>query len=153
MIRLVQRLSMILTLACCIYLIIFILSKSHDNLMPAENSKVALKDAVLISPTPLLEKKAADETAPTRDIFTLSDVGPSGALENTPKGQLPAHLKIVGIVVADPSQIVIEDTFTRKTYFIDENHPQGGIKIVQIKAGEMTINFQGQDIHVPISKN
>ncbi len=152
-IRLVQRLSMILTLGCCAYLIVFLISRNHDNVMPVEKNGGALKDTVLISASPVLDQPANNDSGPARDIFSLSDVGPSGAIENTPKGQLPAHLKIVGILVADPSQIIVEDTFARKTYFIDEYHPQDGIKIVQVKLNQMTINYQGQEINVPITKN
>jgi hypothetical protein len=154
-IRLVQRLSMILTLSSCVYLIFFLLFRNHDNSMPVGSNAAALKGAVLASPIPVLDlnPNAGPASAQARDIFSLSDVGPSGAIENTPKGQLPAHLKIVGILVADPSQIIIEDTFAKKTYFIDEYHPQDGIKIVQVKANQMLINYQGQDIHVPINKN
>jgi hypothetical protein len=155
MIRLVQRLSMILTLGSCVYLISFLLFRNHDNSMPVGNNAVPPKGDILVSPNPVLDLNPSEESAPVqaRDIFSLSDVGPSGTLENTPKGQLPAHLKIVGILVADPSQIVIEDTFAKKTYFIDENHPQDGIKIVQVRANQMMINYQGQDINVPINKN
>ena len=149
-IRLVQRLSIIVTLGCCSYLIVFLLSKNHDA-----DTNEHLKDAVLVSPMPVLDLKpnVEAESAQTRDIFTLSDVDSSGMIENTPKGQLPAHLKIVGILVADPSQIIIEDTFAKKTYFIDEYHPQDGIKIVRVVADQMTINYQGQDINVPVTKN
>ena len=154
-IRLVQRLSMFLTLGCCAYLIVFLFSKNHDNTMPVESNEGALKSTVLVSPTPVLDLKPNDGSvsAQARDIFSLSDIGPSGAVENTPKGQLPAHLKIVGILVADPSQIIIEDTFAKKTFFIDEYHPQDGIKIVQVRANQMMINYQGQDINVPINKS
>jgi len=154
MIRLVQRISMILTLGCCVYLVIFLLSKNNGNSMLLE-SKNTPKDAVLISPTPALDLKPYNGAVAVqaRDIFSLSDVDSSGAIENTPHGQLPAHLKIVGLVIADPSQIVIEDTFAQKTYFIDEDHPQDGISIKQVIANQMTINYQGQDINVPVIKN
>jgi hypothetical protein len=146
---------MFLTLGCCAYLIFFLLSKDHDNTGLVDSKEGALKGAILVSPTPVLDLRPNDGSVPAqaRDIFSLSDVGPSGAIENTPKGQLPAHLKIVGILVADPSQIIIEDTFAKKTFFIDEYHPQDGIKIVQVRANQMMINYQGQDINVPINKN
>ena len=37
-IRLVQRLSMILTLGCCIYVIFFLLSKNQDNPMSEKSN-------------------------------------------------------------------------------------------------------------------
>jgi type II secretory pathway component PulC len=110
----------------------------------------------LITPPPIFELKAYQESGQidqARDIFSLTPaVSPSGAVENTPKGQLPVHLKIVGILIAHPSQIVIEDSFANKTYFIDEGNPQAGIKIAKVGKDQMIINYQGQDIVVPISK-
>jgi len=123
--------------------------------MPVENNNAPMKDTVLVSPTPALDLNLNKEpdSAQARDIFSLSDVDSTGTIENTPKGQLPAHLKIVGILIADPSQIIIEDTFAKKTFFIDEYHPQDGIKIVRVIANQMTVNYQGQDINVPVTKN
>ena len=60
---------------------------------------------------------------------------------------------MVGILIAHPSQIIIEDTLVNKTYFIDEGSAQAGIKIVRVNNDQMVINYQGQDIPVPITKN
>jgi type II secretory pathway component PulC len=155
MIRLVQRLSMILTLGCCAYVILFLLSKNPDNSMPQKSVAISTKGAVLLSPSPVFDLKPYDASASTqaRDIFSLSTDNPSGAVENTPKGQLPDHLKIVGILIAHPSQVIIEDSLVNKTYFIDEGTLQAGIKIVSVGKDQMIINYQGQNISVPVSKN
>ncbi len=124
--------------------------------MSENSSVVSMKRVGLISPSPAFDLKPYDASAnvQARDIFSLStDVSPSGIVENTPKGQLPAHLKIVGILIAHPSQIIIEDSFLHKTYFIDEENPQAGIKIVRVSKDQMIINYQGQDISVPVNKN
>ena len=146
MIRLAQRLSMVVTLACCVYVVFFLLSeKSSDVPMEA----VSL-------PSPAFDLKASDAPAdaPVRDIFSLDTaVTSTGTGESAPKGQLPEHLKIVGIVIAHPSQIIVEDSLAHKTYFIDEGAPQAGIKIMQVNKNQMTINYQGQDISVAIHKN
>ncbi len=152
---LAQRLSMILTLGCCGYVIFFLLFKNQDNSMLENSGIVPAKAIGLVSPSPAFDLKPYDASADAqaRDIFSLTAVGPSGAVENTPKGQLPAHLKIVGILIAHPSQIIIEDSFAHKTYFIDEGNPQAGIKIVRVNKDQMVINYQGQDIPVPINKS
>ena len=154
-IHLVQRLSMMLTLCCSIYLIVFLLINAHDNSITAGSNNVSLKDTSLISAVPVLDSKpnGAAVSVQSRDIFSLSDIGPSGTVENTPKGQLPAHLKIVAMLIANPSQIVIEDAFAKKTFFIDTDHPQDGIKMVSAGNGQMVVNYQGQDITVPLTKN
>jgi type II secretory pathway component PulC len=156
-VRLIQRLAMILTLGCCVYVIVFLLSKSKDNSMSENSSVVSSKETGLLSPSPVFDLKPYDAQAAgaqSRDIFSLAaDVSPSGAVENTPKGQLPDHLKIVGILIGHPSQVIIEDEFSKKTYFIDEGNPQGGIKIVQVSHDQMVINYQGQNIFIPVNKN
>jgi len=153
-IRWVQRLSMLLTVICCIYVVVFLIFKIHDNSLTTN----AMTDTIQNAPAPaplVLDMKANDipSNAPARDIFSLAqDAAPTGNVDSTPKGQLPSHLKVVGIVVGHPSQIIIEDSSANKTYFIDENTPQGDIKIVKVSKKLMIINYQGQDIPVPISK-
>ncbi len=154
-VRLVRRLSMIVTLCCGAYIVYFLVAKNHDNAVYDNVSSTPTKAVGLLSEPSTVDVKLYDPSgdAQARDIFSLSTaVSPSGSVENTPKGQLPAHLKIVGIVIAHPSQIAIEDSMLNKTYFIDEGNPQAGIKIVRSSPGQMIINYQGQDISVPVSK-
>jgi len=147
---------MILTLGCFVYVIFFLFFKGHDNdSLPSPQGAVGASNVALVAPSPGFDLKPYDVSvgAQARDIFSLdSSVGPSGAVENTPKGQLPEHLKIVGILVGNPSQVIIEDGFAKKTYFIDEGTAQAGIKIVQVSKERVIINYQGQDIPVPVSK-
>jgi hypothetical protein len=156
MIRLVQRLCMILTLSCCAYMVYFLFSKKQDNSMTIENNDVSSKDTGLLSLSPVIGSKpqVSGDNVQARDIFSLTaEVSPSGNVENTPKGQLPAHLKVVGILISHPSQIIIENAFEKKTYFIDEGgSPQDGIKIVRVGKDQMIINYQGEEISVPVSK-
>jgi len=155
-IRLVQRLSMIVTLCCCAYVVFFLFTKSKEEPLSESHKNVSPKGIGLFAPLPVFDLKPYDASSNTqaRDIFSLtSTVSPSGAVEDTPKGQLPVHLKIVGILVAHPSQIIIEDTLVNKTFFIQEGSPQDGIKIVRVSKGQMVIYYQGQDISVPINKN
>lgn len=155
-VRLVQRLSMVLTLGCCVYVIVFLFTKNQDNFMPEKSNIISKKALGLVAPAPVFDLKPYDTSANAqgRDIFSsTTTVSPTGTVENTPKGQLPAHFKIVGIVIAHPSQIIVEDSFVNKTYFIDEGGTQAGIKIVRVDKDKMTINYQGQNIDVPITKN
>ena len=155
-IRLGQRLFIVLTLSCFAYVVFFLLSKNQDNPMPENSSVLAAKAADMLPPSPVFDLKPYDaSTQPqARDIFSMTTVdGSSSTAESTPKGQLPDHLKVVGILIAHPSQIIIEDSSVNKTYFIDEANPQGGIKIVKVGPDQMVINYQGQNIPVPITKN
>ena len=143
---------MILTLGCFVYLAFFLLSKGQGDPMGEDSGFVAAKDQNTV-PTPLSFDLKPNDNAQARDIFSLStDAGLSGAVEITPKGQLPAYLKVVGILIGHPSQIIIEDSNAQRTYFIGEKTPQGGIKIVQAGRDQIIINYQGQDISVPVNK-
>ena len=119
-IRTVQRSSMVVTLACCTYVVIFLFSKNQDIPTPAASGVNVSKGVGLIAPEPVFDLKPYDVSSDTqaRDIFSLASVGPSGNVENTPKGQLPGHLKVVGIVIAHPSQIIIEDTLPIKLFLL-----------------------------------
>lgn len=155
-IRLAQRLSMVLTLGCFAYVIFFLVYKGKDTSMPAKSSVSPMKSMGLVSPSPEFDLKPYNSSvnAQARDIFSMTPTeSPSGPVENTPKGQLPDHFKIVGILISHPSQIIIEDTNVKQTYFIDEGKSQAGIKIVRVSGNQMIINYQGQDISVPITKN
>jgi len=148
MIFLVQRSFMILALGCCVYVVLFFLSKSKEDFFSGSNSVV---DKSLVLPPLTLDLKPYAPLQ-ARDVFFPASSADN--VENTLKGQLPANLKIVGVLIAHPSQIIIEDTLIHKTYFIDEGNPQAGIKIVQVGHDghdRMVINYQGQDIYVPIN--
>jgi len=155
LIRLAQRLFILLMLSCCAYVIVFFFSKDQDNVITENNKLVSKKGIALISPSPVLDLQPYDALANSqaRDIFSLTTtVSSSSAVENTPKGQLPDHLKVVGILIAHPSQIIIEDTSSNTTYFIDDDHPQDGIKMLKAGPDQIIINYQGQDIIVPVTK-
>jgi len=153
-IRWVQLLSMILTICCCAYVVLFLMLKNQENFIGG-NAAVSPKDAELIESPMTFDLKPFDASnnAQARDIFSLTVPSPTAVMPSTPKGQLPDHLKVVGILVGKPSQIVIEDTSVSSTYFINEGHPQNGIRIVRVEPNQMVINYQGQDIDISISKN
>ena len=122
-----------------------------ENIVGIPKNKAGL---ITLAPSPGFDLKPIGVSAEShvRDLFSLSTPAPAGAVENTPKGQLPDHLKITGILIGHPSQIVINDTTTNTTYFIDEGQTQGGIKIVKAGRDQLIINYQGQDIPVPVVK-
>ena len=155
-IRLVQLLSMVLTLGCFVYVVVFLLFKSKEDVMTTKSNVAASKGIGLVASPPVFNLKPynlSDKTE-ARDIFSpATTVTPTGTVVSTPKGQLPGNLKVVGIIIANPSQIIIEDNMANKTYFISEGPAQDGFKIVRVGRDQMVLNYQGQDIDVPITKN
>lgn len=120
--------------------------------MSDANITVSPKDSGYLPLPPVFDLRPYDMNN-SRDIFSLTaEVSPSGVVEKTLKGELPEHLKVVGIIVAHPPQIIIEDSFLNKTFFINQGEPQDGINIVQVNRDQMIISYQGQDISVPIKR-
>ena len=153
LIYLFKRLSMAVVALCLVYIFFFLIFPGHDR--STSEAVHASKKAALIAPAPVLDLKPLGSTNnfEGRDVFSLSPINTSGAIENTPKGQLPSNLKVVGIVVARPSQIIIEDSLANQTYFIDEGTTQAGIRIKNVERDQMTINFRGEDIPIPVTKD
>jgi len=149
-----QRLSMVLTLASCVYIAFFIAFKFQENPVIFNNSAPIGQRPILNEPSTVLDLKPYNPSiGQERDVFSLASEAPSGTIINTPKGQLPNNLKVVGILIGHPSQIIIEDSLSNKTYFINEGNVQAGIRIEQVSVDKMIINYQGQDIPIPITKN
>ncbi len=89
-----------------------------------------------------------------RDIFGFAaPAAADPAASGTPSGELPAHLKVVGIVIAYPAQVIIEDTDAHQTYFIEEGKAQAGIKIERAAKDKIFINYQNQSIAIAVKGN
>jgi hypothetical protein len=89
-----------------------------------------------------------------RDIFQAKaeTAISSGQAAAAPTGELPANLKVVGILVGRPSQIIIEDATIRQTYFINEGETQGGIRLQRVDPDKFVINYLDQDIAININQ-
>ncbi len=86
-----------------------------------------------------------------RDIFNLSaSVETSAGIQQVITGELPGTMKVVGIVLGRAPQVVVEDTSAMHTYFISEGKPDGGITLVEVQKDKIIINYQGQNISVPV---
>jgi len=156
LIRLFQRLSMFLTFLCCAYVVFFLYFKKQDTSNSINNSNVETQKIAVLAPSPLVDLNymGGYSNGQARDIFTIvTDVQSTGNVDSTPKGQLPDHLKVVGLIIGHPSQIIIEDSMVNQTYFIEEGKPQAGINIVKVDPDKMIINYQGQSIPIPVTKD
>ncbi|MBF0510785.1 MAG: hypothetical protein HQL13_00480 [Candidatus Omnitrophica bacterium] len=148
---LLEGVFIVLTLCSCVYIVFFLLFKNHPDILP--ETIVLPKTDVALNAMSFAPEFASVSGAQTRDIFSLPASTTTGNAALPPKGQLPGNLKVVGIVIASGAQVVIEDSSKNTTYFIDERHPQGGIKIVNVQKDKIIINYQEQDIALPVTKN
>ena len=150
--RQVRILFIAVTLGCVVYMGYFLLVARRSPVLMDDGSST--KDTAVDPPA--LDLKPYETLAAgiqTRDIFSSGPMDAAGVLAQTPKGQFPAHLKVVGIVIARPAQIIIEDSDSKQTYFISEHDPQAGIKIARVDKDQIIVNYQGQNISVPIHEH
>ena len=93
-----------------------------------------------------------DKQISARDIFSMAAAASNSASAQAQvvAGQLPANLKIVGIMLGESPQIVIEDANSQQTYFINQNETQNGIKIDHVKGGTVFLDYNGQSIGVDL---
>lgn len=97
-----------------------------------------------------------EEAIGSRDIFSpvkAANVPVETAAPPMPLNELPANLKVEGIIIADESQVIIEDTDLHQTYFISKDTPQAGISLQHADREEVVITYQGQSIRLPVQKS
>lgn len=144
----IKRASVSLTIGCCLYAVYILLATKPVDLAPLASHESAM-DMHLIQSTTFLESDALPSDQ-GRNIFSPAVGGSFGDVESLRLGALPAYLKIVGILIADKPQVIIEDTLRRQTYFIDATHPQAGIALLLSNNQQVVIHYRGQNISVPI---
>ena len=91
-----------------------------------------------------------------RDIFTSparTADAPAGVKEDVPAGQLPGHLKVVGLILGDNPQVIIEDGNAHQTYFITPDKPEGGISLQSSTKDKMILNYKSQNIIINVKGN
>ncbi|MDE2027626.1 MAG: hypothetical protein KGK03_07695 [Candidatus Omnitrophica bacterium] len=151
-VRLVGRLSMFFTAACFLFLVLTLFFQTHNTAVFKHKGPAKTASAL---PVPALNLNPAHPSVsvPVRDVFSPASISPTGVVETTVSGQLPAHLKIVGLLISRPSQLIIEDAFAHQTYFIDKAHPQAGISIKSVYPDRFIINYEGQEITIPVKRD
>ena len=87
-----------------------------------------------------------------RDIFGVAQkdnilIPNLGALGN----DLPSQLKVVAVIIGSPSQIVIEDSADKNTYFVEEGKSDGPFELKSVSNHKIRLNYQGQLIELPVN--
>ncbi len=90
-----------------------------------------------------------------RDLFDTSfvPVDFNNLQKAAPSADLPANLKVVGIILGATPEVIIEDTTNKQTYFLQKDRTENGISIQDITANEVTLTYQGQIKTIPVKRN
>ncbi len=110
----------------------------------SSSEKLAFKE-----PMPL-EKVAA--AVDSKNVFA-GDVGAAETMQMSQQssaGQLPDFLKIVGVVIANPSYVIIENKQRAETVFVQKGQPQGDFVVDDIQAGFVKMKYQNHLLEVPL---
>src|SRR6185436_13696737 len=100
-------------------------------------------------PAPLKPVSAYAQQLAQRDIFNFAATSAEMPQnQNATPGQLPANLKIVGVLVGHPSEVIIEDTQPQQTYFLKEGEASGPFKILRVSKESVGLEYQGQSFEV-----
>lgn len=118
-----------------------------------QRENILLNDAVLPQQRPLNEY---ENIIAKRDIFSPSWIQPETLVDAnaalTPAvstgSDVMQYLKVVGIILGDHPQAIIEDSQTRQTYFLQKGESIKGATIEDIKKGRVALNFGGQIIEL-----
>lgn len=151
--RWIRRFFMLMTAAGIIYMALFWMKAARVPLADVETAPepaaVPVQGRILDSGPSMQELAALLEA---RNIFMPAPAGAVAASAATPAGQLPDNLKIVGIIVGTPSQVIIEDAQAKQTYFLNEGDTQAGVTVKHINSDQVVLAFQGQDIAVAFTQ-
>lgn len=125
--------------------------KDQAIVIPRLMVKAGTVEHTIVFPESQPFEKIADKIQ-DRDIFTRVSSQPDVTTAN-PTGQLPANIKVVGIIIGKPSQVVLEDSQQKSTQFIVEGQkPINGVNFERIEKGVIYLNYQGQVIPIHIEK-
>lgn len=97
-----------------------------------------------------------EEIAAQRDIFNTTfqkptqPIFPDQASGSVAPVDPLRNLRLVGVVLAQPSQAIIEDSEAQETLFLFKGDSVRGLTVADIGEGKVTFLYQGQKIELPL---
>ena len=151
--KIVEQILVVIVAACLCYVVFFIMTRQQNVSMQAVTASVAVQEPnfeeALAHVFPGLSNNDAMGVEEGRDIFSSASRLPAAAVALSGNG-LPDNYKVVGIIVGNPSEVVIEDNQTKQTYFIQQGQTQGGISLERVENGQAFLNYQGKEIAIKV---
>ena len=152
--------ALVLTVCIVIGYIAFALFLKKDQLrIPNEVYHAAVPAAEGQEPSTLQSLKPYSfyaEELEKKDIFGFVAPGSvKGAGAKGPesaKVELPSNFKIVGVIVGHPSEVIIEDTQAKETFFLQEGKQLGDFEIEHAEKEKVALKYQGKSFNVDLKK-
>ena len=108
------------------------------------------------SPTVALPEVPSISQEVSRPLFAPSSAEPGQTASSimapsTQATDLAARLSLVGIVSGNPPQVIIEDSQTKKTYFVSQGQPVvEGAMVEQVFDTRVILNLQGEKVELAL---
>jgi hypothetical protein len=88
-----------------------------------------------------------------RDIFSTEEEKIPEAVKTEAEtgsvNELPSNLKIVGVIVGKPTDLVVEDSQSGQTYFLTEGSTRGELTFSKIEQDKLFIQYRGRGFEIP----
>lgn len=151
-IRLIKWASIVTVIVGLLYIGYAMMINQRQSILPNDQDAIledsaakpeVFQEAISLESPELLEQ---------RDIFSSKPIVGTST-DQSAEGELPSNLKVVGILVGHPSQIIVENIMLKETYFINEGETQGGVRLERVYPDKIVINYLNQEMSVPINKS
>jgi len=146
---------LLLTVVCVGYIGYFFLTqhKTIDVSLPLPSVKLQELDSADETTQELRPYDFYAKQINGRDVFVAPKQVKTIERTGLAAGQLPVNFKVVGIVLANPAQVVIEDQTAHQTYFVSQDSPSNGISIKYVLKDKIVLEYQNQNIDIKIKGN
>jgi hypothetical protein len=149
---LIIGLGCLLVVECILLMVQALQPPPHVAVPPLPKvSDAPATQAEALPPMPSLAQSVS------RPLFSSSTempgTGPSGArpAPSASATQLASRLTLLGIIAGNPGQAIIEDSQTKKTYFVSPGQPVvGGAVVDQVEEHRVILDVQGEKIDLTL---
>jgi len=151
LIRIAQQFFILIAVAAIGYIGFFLWASQKENTTPLPLETMTSSVANALPAEELIPVKPFSLYAAQikeRDLFNVTVKPVEEPKEKIVDGQLPSHLKVVGIALGNPTQVVIENTMEQQTFFIAQGQEKDGIMIDHIDRHAVFLNYQGHLVEV-----
>ncbi len=140
----------------CLYILYFSTTNHHHlpispDTQTVESTAESTISASVLPSLPSYENYASKINR--RDLFSSSTVSTDLSTLTAAPGALPGDLKVVGIVVGNPSEVIIENTISHQTLFIQQGKETDGISIQKVQAHQVILSYKGESVVIPLKEN
>ncbi|MFC1646222.1 hypothetical protein ACFL2Y_03485, partial [Candidatus Omnitrophota bacterium] len=145
---LINRLILVVALVAFLLLLFDLFFRSPDLSKLQSSSRAKLKE-ISLKENKIKSYSYYQQEIAKRQLFNSSPIE-SKVKKVIPAGQtfkeLIKGLKLLGIVSGDKTQVIIEDTKLRKTYFLYVGDYLGEIKVEEVHSDRVILEFKGERI-------